>query len=56
MVGRIYDPEVAEKLYSGDFPLVDVTVIPDDEIMSHRSRGPLGKRNLWSLPFLQHRF
>ncbi|SAD24932.1 major facilitator superfamily protein [Enterobacter cloacae] len=20
------------------------------------SRGPLGKRNLWSLPFLQHRF
>ncbi|MBS2925585.1 hypothetical protein KFW04_26285, partial [Klebsiella pneumoniae] len=19
-------------------------------------RGPLGKRNLWSLPFLQHRF
>ncbi len=20
------------------------------------NRGPLGKRNLWSLPFLQHRF
>ena len=41
MVGRIYDPEVAEKLYSGDFPLVDVTVIPDDEIMSHRSMAAL---------------
>ena len=22
----------------------------------HPKRGPLGKRNLWSLPFLQHRF
>ena len=31
------DPELAENLYSTDFPLVDVTVIPDDEIMGHRS-------------------
>lgn len=31
------NPESADKLYSGDFPLVDVTVIPDDEMMTHRS-------------------
>ncbi|CNI09489.1 transposase [Yersinia massiliensis] len=30
-------PTLARKLYGGDFPLVDVTVIPDDEIMTHRS-------------------
>ncbi|MDA5495814.1 Rpn family recombination-promoting nuclease/putative transposase [Yersinia intermedia] len=29
-------PELAGQLYSGDFPLVDVTVIPDDEIMTHK--------------------
>jgi predicted transposase/invertase (TIGR01784 family) len=34
-------PEVAEKLYNGGFPLVDVTVIPDDEIMGHRSMAAL---------------
>lgn len=30
------DPQQAARLYGGDFPLVDVTVIPDDEIMQHR--------------------
>ena len=25
-------------------------------VMMSSMRGPLGKRNLWSLPFLQHRF
>ncbi len=30
------EPELAKKLYAGYFPLVDVTVIPDDEIMQHR--------------------
>ncbi|HFO2533874.1 TPA: Rpn family recombination-promoting nuclease/putative transposase [Yersinia enterocolitica] len=30
------EPELAEQLYSHDFPLVDVTVISDDEIMTHR--------------------
>lgn len=30
------DPELAAQLYSNDFPLVDVTVIPDEEIMKHR--------------------
>ena len=30
------DPELAQQLYTNDFPLVDVTVIPDDEIMQHR--------------------
>ncbi|EMF7823976.1 TPA: Rpn family recombination-promoting nuclease/putative transposase [Yersinia enterocolitica] len=29
-------PTLAGRLYSGDFPLVDVTVIPDNEIMTHR--------------------
>lgn len=35
------DPHVAEALYSGAFPLVDVSVIPDDEIMTHRSMAAL---------------
>ncbi|NXZ90040.1 Rpn family recombination-promoting nuclease/putative transposase [Serratia fonticola] len=35
------DPELAGRLYSGDFPLVDVTVIPDHEIMGHRSMAAL---------------
>ncbi|ARJ43179.1 hypothetical protein B1H58_14845 [Pantoea alhagi] len=34
-------PDLAGKLYSGAFPLVDVTVIPDDEIMNHRSMAAL---------------
>ena len=29
-------PIVARQLYSATFPLVDITVIPDDEIMQHR--------------------
>ncbi|MBS0055830.1 Rpn family recombination-promoting nuclease/putative transposase [Yersinia sp. Marseille-Q3913] len=29
-------PVLAGQLYGGSFPLVDITVIPDDEIMSHR--------------------
>lgn len=33
--------ERAEKLYGRSFPLVDVTVIPDDEIMGHRSMAAL---------------
>lgn len=35
------DPVIAGKLYSGEFPLVDVTVIPDEEIMGHRSMAAL---------------
>lgn len=35
------DPEQAEKLYNGHFPLVDVTVISDEEIMGHRSMAAL---------------
>ena len=31
------DPLLADRLYSHSFPLVDVTTIPDDEIMQHRS-------------------
>ncbi len=30
------DPQLAGELYGNDFPLVDVTVIPDEEIMQHR--------------------
>lgn len=29
-------PEIAEKLYSQPFPLVDVTTIPDSELLQHR--------------------
>lgn len=35
------DPALADRLYSHSFPLVDVTVIPDDEIMQHRSMAAL---------------
>ena len=35
------NPELAEKLYGSAFPLVDVTVISDDEIMGHRSMAAL---------------
>ena len=35
------DPALAGKLYSRAFPLVDVTVIPDEEIMGHRSMAAL---------------
>ncbi|EBR6613700.1 Rpn family recombination-promoting nuclease/putative transposase, partial [Salmonella enterica] len=31
----------AGKVYGGAYPLVDVTVIPDDEIMNHRSMAAL---------------
>ncbi|QST30931.1 Rpn family recombination-promoting nuclease/putative transposase (plasmid) [Escherichia albertii] len=34
-------PEQAEKVYTNSFPLVDVTVIDDDEIMSHRRMAAL---------------
>ncbi|EAM5217352.1 Rpn family recombination-promoting nuclease/putative transposase [Salmonella enterica] len=29
-------PELARRIYSEPFPLVDITVIPDDDIMQHR--------------------
>lgn len=35
------NPELAGKLYSAAFPLVDVTTIPDDEIAGHRSMAAL---------------
>lgn len=35
------DPALAGKLYSSAFPLVDVTVIPDEEIAGHRSMAAL---------------
>lgn len=35
------DPVVAEKFYGGSFPLTDITVIPDDDIMNHRSMAAL---------------
>lgn len=30
------DPTTARRLYNAAFPLVDVTVVPDDEIVQHR--------------------
>ena len=30
------DPALAKQLYTGPFPLVDITVVPDDEIAQHR--------------------
>ncbi|WP_337024628.1 MULTISPECIES: Rpn family recombination-promoting nuclease/putative transposase [unclassified Pantoea] len=35
------EPDIAARLYGAAFPLVDVTVIPDDEIMNHRSMAAL---------------
>lgn len=35
------DPLLAEKLYSRAFPLVDVTIIPDEKIAEHRSMAAL---------------
>ena len=35
------DSELASRLYGTPFPLVDVTVIPDEEIMNHRSMAAL---------------
>ncbi|MCF7697682.1 Rpn family recombination-promoting nuclease/putative transposase, partial [Mycetohabitans sp. B2] len=34
-------PELASQLYAGGFPLVDVTVIPDDKIITHRRMAML---------------
>lgn len=34
-------PELAREVYSRDFPLADVTVIPDEELMQHRSMALL---------------
>lgn len=35
------NPELAGKVYGWAYPLVDVTAIPDDEIMNHRSMAAL---------------
>lgn len=35
------NPELAGKLYSNHFPLVDVTILSDDDIMNHRSLAAL---------------
>lgn len=35
------DPDAAHQLYSSAFPLVDITIIPDEEIMQHRSMAAL---------------
>lgn len=35
------EPQLAKQLYSSAFPLVDVTVIPDDDIMQHRRMAVL---------------
>jgi predicted transposase/invertase (TIGR01784 family) len=35
------DPQLAHALYSADFPLVDLTVIPDNHIVTHRRMAML---------------
>lgn len=35
------NPALAAQLYTHDFPLIDITVIPDDEIMTHRRMAML---------------
>jgi len=35
------DPALAAQLYGKAFPLIDITLIPDDEIMRHRRMAPL---------------
>ncbi|WP_249022205.1 MULTISPECIES: Rpn family recombination-promoting nuclease/putative transposase [Kluyvera] len=35
------DPEIATRLYTQDFPLIDITVVPDSEIMTHRRMAML---------------
>jgi len=35
------NPDIAQALYTTAFPLVDVTIIPDDEIARHRSMAAL---------------
>ncbi len=43
------DPDTARQIYSTAFPLVDITVIPDDEIMEHRSMAALTlvQKHIW---------
>nr|WP_318384893.1 Rpn family recombination-promoting nuclease/putative transposase [uncultured Enterobacter sp.] len=36
-----HEPDIARHIYSNAFPLVDITVIPDDDIMQHRSMAAL---------------
>ncbi|QRR07521.1 Rpn family recombination-promoting nuclease/putative transposase [Burkholderia sp. MS455] len=40
-VDEFSEPEVARELYGGAFPLVDVTAMADDEIMTHRRMAML---------------
>lgn len=35
------EPDAARQLYNHPFPLVDITIIPDEEIMQHRSMAAL---------------
>ena len=42
------DPQLARQLYTEAFPLVDITIVPDDEIMQHRRIALLeGKIEGW---------
>ncbi|STJ10336.1 transposase [Escherichia coli] len=38
---KFAEPAIARKIYSSAFPLVDITVVPDDEIMQHRKMALL---------------
>ena len=49
------DPETARMLYGNPFPLVDVTVIPDDEILQHKRIAllELVQKHIWQRDLLE---
>jgi predicted transposase YdaD len=46
---------LAERLYHRPFPLVDITTIPDEEILTHRSIALLEAvlKHIWSRDLLE---
>jgi predicted transposase/invertase (TIGR01784 family) len=49
------DPEMARRLYGHPFPLVDVTAIPDDEILRHKRIAllELVQKHIWRRDLLE---
>ncbi|MDR1661607.1 MAG: Rpn family recombination-promoting nuclease/putative transposase [Azoarcus sp.] len=49
------DPDQARELYDGPFPLVDVTDIPDDEILTHKRAAlfELVQKHIWQRDMLE---
>jgi predicted transposase/invertase (TIGR01784 family) len=47
--------KLAERLYHGPFPLVDITIVPDEEILTHRGIALLEAvlKHIWSRDLLE---